>query len=425
MPDVPRSPAARFLILAVLALVTPCAVRAQSTPESPATEASATEALGRIEGMSEQLQTLQSDVDKLKRFKFSGYVQARYEIGETSSDTVKSAGSPATLTLANRDRFYLRRARLKLTYDPTSRSHAVLYLNGASTGNTLNITLLEAYVSLLDPWTTDHRHQLWVGQMNVPFGWEVERSSSARELPERSRAENVLFPGERDRGVKLVNPWTPHFETTLGVFNGGGTLDATFGTEDPTRAKDLVGRARFSQGRFDVAVSGYRGSTLVPLTGGDVALDKTRFGADAQAYWELPSAGGGSLRAEWYAGTQPNADSLKTLVVAPTSGNPVTLLRAGADPSHLATEFHGGYVMWAQNLGDQAQLAARYEFFDPDDAVEHDQFERLSVGANFFYDGTTRLTLAYDIPRTDLRNASGGYDDPSDNLWTFQVQLRY
>ena len=31
---------------------------------------------------------MQSDLDKLKKFKFSGYVQARYEISELSKDAV-------------------------------------------------------------------------------------------------------------------------------------------------------------------------------------------------------------------------------------------------------------------------------------------------------------------------------------------------
>jgi hypothetical protein len=102
-------------------------------------------------------------------------------------------------------------------------SQAVVYFDGnTASGTTRNITLLEAYLTLLDPWTPDHRHGLTIGQMNVPFGYEIERSSSVRELPERSRAENVLFAGERDRGVKLVSQWTPWLETVVAVLNGGG-----------------------------------------------------------------------------------------------------------------------------------------------------------------------------------------------------------
>jgi hypothetical protein len=211
----------------------------------------------------------------------------------------------------------------------------------------------------------------------------------------------------------------------VGAFNGGGPLDPTYGTEDPTRGKEAVGRVRFSQGRFDVAVSGYGGEAVLPLTGPDVALDRTRFGADAQLYWELPSAGGGSVRGEWYSGVNPNADSIKTWVQSPTTANPVTLLKPGAPVSHLDTEFHGWYAMVTQNLGDWAQFAVRYEEFDPDLDAEHDLYRRWGAAVNLFYDGTTRFTIAYDAPETETSAGGGLYADPDDNLWTFQMQLKY
>jgi hypothetical protein len=304
-------------------------------------------------------------------------------------------------------------------------SQAVVYLDGASSGANINVRLLEAYVALLDPWTPDHRHQLWIGQMNVPFGYEIERSSAVRELPERSRAENVLFNGERDRGLKLVLPWTPRFETVVGLLNGGGISDAQFPTTDPTHGKDLVARARYSAGTLDVAASWHRGRALIPVTGPDVQTDRTRFGADAQLYYALPAMGGGSLKGEMYRGVNPNADSMRVLIAPPTAANPVTLLAPGADPSHLATDFLGWYVMAVQNLGEKLQFAARWERWDPNRARANDQFERASLGLHWFYDGYTRVTLAYDVPRTRVAATGGGFRDPSDNLLTVQFQHRY
>lgn len=391
-----------------------------SEPEDDAATVSQLES--QLEGMSEQLQTLQTDTDRLKRFKFSGYLQARWETAENSSDSVKVSGSPATLTPANVSRFYIRRARLKLTYDSSPWSQAVVYFDG---GTDRTIRLLEAYVSFLDPWTVDHRHQLTVGQMNVPFGYEIERSSSVRELPERSRAENVLFSGERDRGIKLVNPWSPQFETVVGVLNGGGINDPNFPNTDPTQMKDFVGRARWSQGVFDVAASYYGGKNVTPLTGPDVETDKTRLGFDAQVFYQLPTLGGGTVRGELYQGENVNPDSLKAFVVTATSGNPVTLLKPGVDLDHLATDFLGWYAMWVQALGDKLQFAARYEIFDPNVDLEHDQFERVSLGLNYFYDGFTRVTVSYDIPKTDVGVGGGNFDDPKDNLWTIQFQHKF
>lgn len=376
---------------------------------------------GRLEGMTEQLQTLLGDVDRLKRFKFSGYIQARVENAENQSDTVRVTGNPAASTAFNSQRFYIRRARLKLTYDASPLSQAVFYVDG---GTDRTIRLLEAYVTLLDPWTPLHQHQLTVGQMNVPFGFEIERSSSVRELPERSRAENVLFSGERDRGLKVVSAWTPQLETVLGVFNGGGINHPDFPNTDPTRAKDVLARARWSQGTFDVAGSYYSGREVTPLTGPDVTTDKTRLGLDGQLFYQLPTLGGGTLRGEFFGGENVNADSVRLLTEAPASPSTGRLPRAGASLDHFATDFVGWYAMVVQNLGEHWQLAARLESFDPNTDLDHDQFERLGLGVNWFFDGFTRMTLAYDVPKTD-RVVPGGFEDPADNLWTFQVQHKF
>jgi hypothetical protein len=229
--------------------------------------------------------------------------------------------------------------------------------------------------------------------------------------------EIVLFPGERDRGFKLVSAWRPDLETVIGLFNGGGVNHPFFSATDPTRTKDVVGRVRWMQGVFDVAVSGYSGKEVVPLIGRDQELDKTRLGADTEIYFTLPRAGGGSFTAEGYVGQDINADSLRALVA---SNLPV----AGANLSNLSTDFRGGYLMYVQNFGDRAQLAARYDFYDPNLDKAHDQFERWSAGLNYFWDGNTRLTVSYDAPKTE-RARAGTYYDPDDNLWTFQFQLKF
>ena len=117
-----------------------------------------------------------------------------------------------------------------------------------------------------------------------------------------------------------------------------------------------------------------------------------------------------------------NADSLNALSVRPTNANPVTLPVAGANLNHFATDFAGGYVMWVQNLGTKVQVAGRWERFDPNVDVEHDQFERWNAALHWFYAGLTRLTVSYEIPRTERADGLGGFVDPKDNLWTLQFQ---
>ncbi len=414
-----RSSSAVALTLLLLA---PLPVRADETTAPDSASVSRAELQGLLEGLNEQLQSLQADTDKLKKFKFSGYLQARTEFSEASTDSVRVSGSPAALTVPNNTRFYIRRARLKLTYDSSPLSQAVVYFDG---GQDRTIRLLEAYITLLDPWTPNHDHQLTFGQFNVPFGFEIERSSSVRELPERSRAENVLFAGERDRGVKLESQWTTKLKTTLSVLNGGGINSADFPNTDPTRGKDVTARARWSQGSWDAAASYYWGRQVTALTGPDVWTDKTRAGFDAQGFWSLPRAGGGSLRFEYYAGKDVNADSLKALIVSPTTANPNRLLKNGADAGHLASDMLGWYVMGVQNFGDRFQAVARYDTYDPNTALGHDQFSRLGFGLNAFYDGFTRLTVSYDAITTAAPAGAGRFTDPHDNLWTIQLQHKF
>ena len=399
----------------------------RANAQAAADSSSSGDAAEHLAGLSEQVTTMQGDLDKLKRIKISAYAQARFDASQASADTVKVAGDPnargLTLTPANLTRFYIREARLKLTYDSSPLSQFVLQLDGSSDRA---FRLIEAYVTLFDPWTAGHVHSFTAGQFNVPFGYEIERSSSVRELPERSRAENVLFPGERDRGAMVNSKWPYGVTTVVGVLNGPGINSPDFPATDPTKDKDWVGRVRVTQGTVDLAVSGYAGHALTPLTGPDVETRKTRLGADAQVYYGLPHLGGGTLRGELYRGKEVDADSVKALIatVRDASGAATArLLKPGADGAHLATDFLGWYAMWVQDLGDRLQVVARYDAYDPNTDAGHDQFQRVSVGANAFYDGNTRLTVAYDLPRTSVYDASTGrYADVKDNLLTLQLQ---
>jgi hypothetical protein len=421
----PRLALPLCLALSVLATASAPARGDEAAQDSSGHEPiSRAEVQALLDGLTEQMLGIQAETDKLRRIKLSGYVQVRAELGEASRDTVRVSGSPAVPVSANLARVFVRRGRIRLAYDAGPLSTAVLSIDG---GQDRAVRLLDAFVTLRDWWTPLQDHQLTLGQFNVPFGYEIERSSAARELPERSRAENVLFSGERDRGLKLENQWTPRWRTVVGLLNGGGINDPDFPTTDPTRGKDFVARARWSEGWLDVAVSYLFGRAVTPLTGPDVWTDRERTGFDAQWFFDLPRLGGGSLAVEGYLAHQVNPDSVRALVqtVAAGPSQQARLLRPGADPAHLATDACGGYAMWVQSLGDRAQAIVRYDAWDPNTACDHDQYGRWSLGLNAFYDGSTRISVAYDAIRTEVATADGSFRDPADNLWTFQVQHRF
>ena len=119
----------------------------------------------KISGVEERIATAEADLAKLTKIKLSGYIQAQYLHYEASNVY------PGNV-------FMVRRARLKVQYEPVNGVVFVLqpdFVPG-------NITLKDAYVQLNDRWLKTF--SLYAGKFNRP-NYEVEYSSSSREVPER------------------------------------------------------------------------------------------------------------------------------------------------------------------------------------------------------------------------------------------------
>jgi hypothetical protein len=194
------------------------------------------------------IQTTVTQVAQLRRLLFSGYLQARYEHFEDSKEGTSQV-----------DRFTLRRLRLIATARPSDYIGARVQADFATNaGNPPTSAQSSTTVALRDAWIDWYVKgdpgagpTFTIGQMKWAFGFEVTQSSSVRETPERARWENVLFPGERDRGAKIAwltgKPW--FFE--VGGYNGTGQ-----NTNDNNNNKDIVGRIRRSFGQtLDLGVS--------------------------------------------------------------------------------------------------------------------------------------------------------------------------
>ena len=146
-----------------------------------------TEVNDKLAGIAERLAITESDLSKLTKIKVSGYIQAQYQNFE----------NPA---VQPDNYFSLRRVRVKFTYETTDGVKFVLCPDFTPG----NFVLIDAYVVLNDHWTK--AFSLWAGKFNRP-NYEVEYSSSQREVMERSLVIRTLYPGERAIGAKLeYNP---------------------------------------------------------------------------------------------------------------------------------------------------------------------------------------------------------------------------
>ena len=373
----------KLLIAAMLFAATPLFADdaqddAQDEPTPPTTE----EVAGRVEGISEALTEVRNTVDLLSKLKVTGYLQAQLVEDERSRNELAGAGT------RNFDQFSVRRARVKFTYQMTPSSRFVLQPDITSSGGTLK----DGYVELTEPWTT-WKHTLTAGQFNWPYGFEIMYSSSAREVPERSRVIRTLFPGERDRGVMLSGlGFHERFNYRVAIVNGTGTTQ----TFDANKRKDFVGRLGYSFGAVDVGASAYRGSDLVATntsaTGRE--FDKQRIGLDVQ--WATPIPGLG-LRGEYLQGKQ-----------APASGTSRT-------QSH---DVDGWYFYAIQNLGTRHQVVVRLDEYDPDTGVDDNAVRTINPSYIFHWDAHSKVMASYELIESQA-------NDPDDNVFTLRYQFSF
>ena len=373
---------------------------------------------GKLNALDDRVLVNESDLSKLNKIKVSGYVQAQWET--YGADLEKSNGYSNT--------YYIRRARIKFTYEPTDGIKFVLQPD-LSTGN---LVLKDAYavvnIPKLKNWT------LWAGQMNRP-NYEVEYSSSSREVLERSRVTTTIYPGEREIGAKLeYNGTKIPVLFQLMAMNGNFT-----GTQakDVDSRKDVMARLVYSVKLRDAGVgidfgaNHYFGSNLaktdkyVKNSDGTLDslnnvwryLDKHWTGAEVRIYADV--LGGMSVKAEYVSGINSAAST-----VAGTS----TRAQLLASPN-LYNNFTGYYVYLVKNVGAKNQLVARYDYYDPNTKLSGDaagnsiNYKTWTLAWQYYLNDNIRLTAQYTMPKNET-NASNT-SDIKDNLVTIRVQAKF
>jgi hypothetical protein len=342
----------------------------------------------KISGIEERVANAESDLSKLTKIKLSGYIQAQWQHFEASS------AYPSNY-------FSLRRARLKIQYEPINGVVFVLqpdFVPG-------NVSLKDAYVQANDRWLKTF--SLWAGKFNRP-NYEVEYSSSSREVPERSRVIRAIYPDERAIGAKLeINPPKIPLKVQLALFNGNDGISIntpnynfTSGKWDNVNTvgqnidfdnyKDFMGRVTYgfkfgSFGGLTIGAHGYYGQVKAnskDVLNSDYSYDKTLdnigkgvpkqwVGFEAQLYMDV--LGGLALKGEYIFGVNSTPGySVNTTVVTSTSSiknDTLTLTTLSTKNVYsapaISRNFQGYYIYLVKNLGKRHQVAVRYDYYNP------------------------------------------------------------
>lgn len=421
-----------YLVILVLSFIS-IKVKAQSVEDTLRDQL--TEVKDRINGIDERLMTSESSLSKLTKIKISGYVQSQFDYFENKA-------------VQPNNYFSLRRVRLKATYEAADGIKFVVQPDFSPNG----FSLKDAYVVLNDHFIKNglfkNAISLTAGKFNR-LNYEVEYSSSQREVPERSLVIRSIYPGERAIGFKFeVSPQNIPVKLQLGMFNGndggfnqfsdttGKFANTVVENKDVDNFKDFMARATYSFklgnfGGLDLGAHTYFGSlksntnatlhsdysTIDSSKVGD-AIKRNWFGAEFQLFADI--LGGMSLKAEYITG--------KNVMLG---GNKFA---NGSLLPNFQNNFAGYYVYLIKNIGSKNQFAFRYDYYDPNTDITGSDvkvvkyngeaskkigklssskadlaYTTLTFAWHYYFDDNIRISLAYAIVQNEkvAKNASG------------------
>jgi hypothetical protein len=371
---------------------------------------------GRVETIEESLrdpegplQTVISNVSRIDKIRLSGYVQARYESFEDTREATGSGANSARPAVT--DRFTLRRVRFVVAARPTDKVAVRLQVDAA--GGTVDPR--DAWIDYFVTGNPVTGPTATIGQMKVPFGFEVVQSSGVREAPERGRVARFFFPDERDRGFKVATKTGGKVFAEVGVFNGTQPGRTGRNNVDNNNDKDLAGRVRTSlfNGILDLGASINLGTTFrTALATGEAGRpggnpsasnpyenDKFVVGVDAQLFLDLLD--GAVIRAEWMQGKA------------------------------MGTRAKGLILQYIQNVGKKWQAVVKWDYIKVDDIVlfpmgsggtplgdsigYQGSATNLALGVVHHLDQSTRVKLFYEI-HSRSNNRQVGYGATSSDV---------
>jgi phosphate-selective porin len=373
---------------------------------------------GKINSLDERVLVNEADLGKLNKIKVSGYIQAQWE--SYDKDLEKSNGYNNT--------FYIRRARVKFTYEALDGVKFVLQPD-FSTGN---LSLKDAYAVVNLPKLKDL--SLWAGQFNRP-NYEVEYSSGQREVLERSRVIRAIYPGEREIGVKLeYNGSKIPLKLQLMAMNGNFTGAQA---KDADSKKDLMGRIVYSiklPGAgigIDLGANGYFGGNLAKtnpyIKNSDGTADslkrvwsylnKNWAGGEIQIFADV--LGGMAIKGEYMTGVNSTPSTIAAAA---------TMAQKKADPNKYKN-FSGYYIYFIKNIGAKNQFVARYDYYDPNTKLKGDEagndifYKTWTLALQHYLNDNIRISLNYEMPENEI-NATNA-TEKKDNVLGVRIQAKF
>jgi hypothetical protein len=314
--------------------------------------------------------------DWFGKMSIRGYVQTRYtkvmndtegtDVGGAAPNLNNRLASPTEPNIAERESFFMRRARMIFSGDVHDHLYLYAQLDWQAGVNSGYSESLASGLQTRDMYgdislDQDKEHRFRIGISKVPYGFVNLQSSQNRLSIERPEALNSAVEGERDLGVYYM--WAnktarERFRDLVrlglkgsgdyGVFTVGGYNGQGLNKYDSNRNLHTVMRMAYpfqleSGQYFELGLGGYQGKFVVAPSAAKNAEQFTDRRVAANFVWYPQPFG---MEAEWTYGEGP-----ESIIDYDAEGrgrfrNLKTGTNRYANPLITTENLHGGYVLF-------------------------------------------------------------------------------
>ncbi|WP_394825324.1 porin [Pendulispora albinea] len=394
----------------------------------------------KLAGMQEKEEKRSKVLEWLEHVKLSGWIQPQL-IWQSYNDAASpnagaggASGLPAGIganttiakadgTTTNPDMFRIRRARLKFELTANEYAKVIIEidpfptggLQGAGTGTIGR--QVEAVATI--PWSKDVKTEIGMGIMKLPFGYSILQSDADRPFIERNWYEQNMTPGEFDVGVRAATTaLDKKLSVVAAVFNGVTQGEKNFTVlPDVNRGKDVVGRAAYNFGPFDVGVSGIFGHAAVVDATALKFKQYKRWGVNFEAavhHKFVKSLGNTKVFAELVLAQNLDRGT-KYAFALPT-------IPANINDDVGSHDERGLMVRLEQDLTDWFTLGFRYDMYTPDSAQKNNARDTYGFLGSVNFAKGLKLLLEFDHAIDNVHRP--GSAAPSKQIETFSSVLQ-
>lgn len=351
----------------------------------------------------------ESDTVKNQKFKTSGYIQAQFEANQRDLVPEEPLNT-----------FYIRRARMKFTFDALDGVKLVIQPDFRPG----DISIKDAYTEIQFPKIRNIT--FLAGKFKRP-GYESGTGSDEKEMLERSRILKDIYPGQRDIGMKIeYNNSIRPLNLQIALLNGN--LDESE-VKDVDPKKDIMALASYS---LNVPNSGIILDFGFNFYSGGLKAISTKYISDF--YGAIDSiALGDYLNRNWYSVEMQifidllGGVALKGEYIKGENAYDVDNDLPGSqfNPYRIRS-FSGCYFYFIKNIGLRNKLIVRYDYFDPNtnlsgEAANNDVWYKTSAFAfEHLYNRSIKFALSYEIPKNEISKEMTR--DLNDNIFRARIQ---